>query len=176
MLGKNTLHFEKEQFDRLEVDCSNHKQWDVRKTSASNIREEAQKIADAMVAKKLKNMPSKQEVAEWKEIKASIQAKTRQLEEAKNNMQKATELALLLRKKAEATILAAKAGVAPDYIEDTVILALARSGGDGSIFKAIEGIVEKNPNWCIWNSLKDRRMERMCSEGDSDANTNDYSE
>lgn len=127
---------------------------DERKTGEIDVQAEAQKIADAMLAKKLKGMPSKEDVADWKANRdAYLKWRDEQKTEAERMADKQREIDDAMRDakskqtKAEAIIAAAKAGLHADHIEDAVILALAKMGEDTSIEDAMAAVVAGNPGW-----------------------------
>lgn len=126
-----------------------------------DVKAEAQKMADAIVAKKLKDMPSKEQVAEYKANKSEFDAymkfKAQMEESRKTDEDKAVEAeqkaelasAEISRKQREidAKIAALDAGIVKDYLADAVVLAMARVGDDGSFEEAMAAIVAKNPKW-----------------------------
>lgn len=93
------------------------------------IQAEAQKIADAMVAKKLKDMPTKEEVAafkQWQEAQAkpevtpemkALQEKLEALQAQSDELAKEAEANKTKATKLERERLAISAGVTQDYAE-----------------------------------------------------------
>lgn len=133
---------------------------DERKTGEIDVQAEAQKIADAMVAKKLKGMPTKDEVADWKANKADyLKWREEQKTEAERMADKQREIETAMkaaeRKQAtaDAMIAAAKLGLSADHIEDAVILAMARANEDTSIEEAMAAVVAGNPGWKVGVNL-----------------------
>ena len=119
---------------------------DERKTGM-DVKSEAQKIADAMVAKKLKGMPSKEELAEYRKWKDEQKTEAERLADIQNKAALALSAAEKREAKANAMIAAASAGIKPEHIDDAVILAMARMDDDTSIEDAIAKIAQANPSW-----------------------------
>lgn len=112
-----------------------------------DVKSEAQKIADAMVAKKLKGMPSKEELAEYRKWKDEQKTEAERLADIQNKAAQALSAAEKREAKASAMIAAAEAGIRPEHIDDAVILAMARMGDDTSIEDAVAKIAQANPSW-----------------------------
>lgn len=115
--------------------------------TGTDVKSEAQKIADAMLAKKLKGMPSKEEIADYRKWKDEQKTETERLADIKNQAAQALLKAEKREAKANAMIAAATAGLKPEHIEDAVILAMARADGDTSMDDAIAKVVQSNPSW-----------------------------
>lgn len=116
------------------------------KTGEGGTKNEAQKIADAMLAKKLKGMPSKEEVAEWQQWKEG-----QQMDAGADPQQKATEEATLqimkLQQEAEAKLAGIDAGIGLEHLDDAVILAMARTAQGVPVQQAMLDVAERNPYW-----------------------------
>lgn len=123
-----------------------HTEADEPKTG-EGVKSEAQRIADAMVAKKLKNMPSKEELAAFRKWQDEQKTETERLSEVQRKADEAIMEAERRENKANAMMAAAKAGLKAEHIEDAVILALAKSGDEVSIEETIESIAKNNPSW-----------------------------
>lgn len=113
----------------------------------ADINARAQKIADAMVAKKLKNMPSKEELAEFKAYKESQKTEAERVAESLKSAEDIKSKAEATMIRANAMICASKEGIKPDYIEDAIILAMAKVTDDVSIEDAIKEVASKNIGW-----------------------------
>ena len=125
---------------------------DERKTGM-DVKSEAQKIADAMVAKKLRGMPSKEELAAFRKWQDEQKTEAERIAEATRKATEALSAAQKREAKANAMIAAAGAGLKPEHIEDAVILAMARVDDDTTIEEAIKTIVKSNPNWIVGTNL-----------------------
>lgn len=118
---------------------------DERKTG--DVKSEAQKIADAMLAKKMKGMPSKEELAAFKKWQDEQKTENERLLEAQKAADAANAEASKKEAKANAMIAAVSAGIKTQHIEDAVILAMARVNDDTSIEDAIQTVAKNNPAW-----------------------------
>ena len=118
-----------------------------------DVKSEAQKIADAMVAKKLKGMPSKEEIAEYRKWKDEQRTEAERLADIQNKAAQALSAAEEREAKASAMIAAAEAGIRPEHIDDAVVLAMARVDDDTSIEDAVAKIVQANPSWKAGTNL-----------------------
>lgn len=125
---------------------------DEPKTGA-DVKSEAQKIADAMLAKKMKNMPSKEELAAFRKWQDDQKTEAQRIAEAQKQAEAALTAAEKREARANAMIAAAAAGLKPEHIEDAVILAMARADGDTSMEDAIAKVVQSNPSWRTGTSL-----------------------
>lgn len=121
-----------------------------------DVKAEAQKIADAMVARKLKNMPSKEELKEfhdWQEAKKTEAEKyADKMADADRRVKEAEAKSV----KADAYIYASKAGIKADHIDDAVILAMAKVNDDTTIEEAIMKVASTNPAWKAGTNLGDK--------------------
>lgn len=127
-----------------------------------DIKSEAQKLADGMFAKRMKGI-SKEEVEAYKANKDDfleyMNAKKTEAErvaEASKNAERLTQEAKQKEAKANAMILAVKAGIKPEHIEDAVILATAKVTDDMSLDEAIIKIADNNPAWKAGTNLGDK--------------------
>lgn len=127
-------------------DASAEKDADGRK-AGDDVRAAAQVIADAMVAKKLKNMPSKEELAEFRAYKESRKTEAERLADIQKAAEEATRVAQQRETTANAMIAAASRGVKAEHISDAVILAMAKVNDDTSLEEAMERVISSNPNW-----------------------------
>jgi hypothetical protein len=118
---------------------------DERKTG--DVKSEAQKIADAMLAKKMKGMPSKEELAAFKKWQDEQKTENERLLEAQKAADAANAEASKKEAKANAMIAAVNAGIKTKHLEDAVILAMARVNDDISIEEAIQTVAKNNPAW-----------------------------
>lgn len=128
-----------------------HMDADGQKTGL-DVKSEAQKIADAMVAKKLKNMPSKEELAAFRKWQDDQKSEAERIADAQQKAAQAMQNAERREQKASATIAAARAGLKAEYIEDAVILALAKCDDETSVEMAMENIAKKQPVLANWRS------------------------
>ncbi len=112
------------------------------------VREQAQKIADAMVAKKLKGMPTKAEIAEWKKWKTNQKSERARAAETQKVVDEATRIATALLLKTKAKIIAIYMGVERGHLDDAAILAVDRICGEVTAEMAMKEIIAKNPSWC----------------------------
>jgi hypothetical protein len=95
------------------------------KTETVDVKAEAQKIADAMVAKKMKDMPTKEELKAYKEYQESKKTEAEKQEEIKKELE-------LLKQEKENTIkenALLKKGVKSDDI-DYVMFKVSKMDGD----------------------------------------------
>lgn len=118
-----------------------------------DIKSEAQKLADGMFAKRMKGI-SKEEVEAYKankddflEYMNSKKTEAERVAEATKNAERLSSEAKAKEAKANAMILAVKAGIRPEHIEDAVILATAKVSDEVSIDEAIATIADSNPAW-----------------------------
>lgn len=118
---------------------------DERKTG--DVKSEAQKIADAMLAKKMKGMPSKEELAAFKKWQDEQKTENERLLEAQKAADAANAEASKKEAKANAMIAAISAGIKTEHLEDAVILAMVRTNDDTSIEDAIQTVAKNNPAW-----------------------------
>lgn len=118
---------------------------DERKTG--DVKSEAQKIADAMLAKKMKGMPSKEELAAFRKWQDEQKTESEKLADAQRKANEAAAQAAAKEAKANAMIAAAEAGFKPTQIKNAVILAVARADDETSIEDAIKAIAKENPEW-----------------------------
>lgn len=124
-------------------------QEDADERKPGDVKSEAQRIADAMVAKKLKGMPSKEELAAFKKWQDDQKTESEKLGEAQKAAESAKNEAAAKEAKANAMIAAAEAGFKPKQIKNAVILAMARADDETSIEDAIKAIAKENPEWII---------------------------
>lgn len=118
---------------------------DERKTG--DVKSEAQKIADAMLAKKMKGMPSKEELAAFKKWQDEQKTESEKLADAQRKANEAAAQAAAKEAKANAMIAAISAGIKTQHIEDAVILAMAKVSDETSIEDAIKVVAKSNPAW-----------------------------
>lgn len=119
---------------------------DERKTG-DDVKSEAQIIADAMVAKKLKNMPSKEEIAEFRQWKEERKTESEKIAEKLSEAERRVKDADAREAKASAIMVAAKMGITAEHIDDAVILATAKATDDLTLEEAIKNIATANPSW-----------------------------
>ena len=113
----------------------------------ADILAKAQKIADAMVAKKLQGMPSKEEVAEWNKWKKEQQTAEEQAAEVLKAAE-TKQAELDARENAlNAKLAAQTAGIKAEHIDDAVVLAMARVSDDVTLEAAMKDIAGKNAAW-----------------------------
>lgn len=128
-----------------EQDRSGQEGADERK--AGDVKSEAQKIADAMLAKKMKGMPSKEEIAAFKKWQDDQKTESEKLADAQRKANEAAVAAAAKEARANAMIAAVSAGVKGQHVEDAVILAMAKVSDDTSIEDAIKAVAKSNPAW-----------------------------
>lgn len=124
-----------------------HENADGLKTG-EDVKSEAQRIADAMVAKKLKNMPSKEELAAFRKWQDDQKTEAERIADIQR---KAAEAIADVEKReahARAMVAAAKAGLRSEHLDDAIILALAKSNDEVPIESALKAIAKNNPAWC----------------------------
>lgn len=136
----------------MDTQTAGHEGADEPKTG-TDVKSEAQKIADAMLAKKMKNMPSKEELAAFRKWQDDQKTEAQRIAEAQKQAEAALTAAEKREARANAMIAAATAGLKPEHIEDAVILAMARADGDTSMEDAIAKVVQSNPSWRTGTSL-----------------------
>lgn len=126
---------------------------DEPKNTGVDIKAEAQKLADAIVAKKLKGMPSKEEVKAFHEWKESQKTEAEKYADRMADADRRVAEAEAKASRADAYILASKAGIQAEHIDDAVILAMARANDDTTIEEAIMKVAESNPAWKAGTNL-----------------------
>lgn len=123
-------------------------QEDADERKPGDVKSEAQKIADAMVAKRLKGL-DRETIELFKENKDKfLQFMDSQKSEA-DKIEEAQRSVAEKEAKASAMIAAAEAGFKPKQIKNAVILAMARADDETSIEDAIKAIAKENPEWII---------------------------
>ena len=117
------------------------------------IKSDAQKMADWMLAKRLEGI-SREELDTIKENKKDIFAylESRKTEadriaEARRKANEAEQKAAAREARADAMMQAIKAGIKAEHIEDAVILALAKVSDDTTLEDAIGQVAKGNPSW-----------------------------
>ena len=130
--------------------------------TGEDIKSEAQKLADGMFAKRMKGI-SKEDIESYKANKADFEAylnekktEAERVAEAKKNAEKIASEAKAKEIKADAMIKAVKEGIKPEYIEDAVILAMAKANDDVSLDDAIHTVAENNSAWKVGANLGDK--------------------
>lgn len=109
--------------------------------------EQAQAMIDSAMRRKLKNMPSKEELADFRAYKESQQSEAEKIATALQNAENEKAEAAKLTRIAEAKLAALDAGVTKEHIDDAVILAMAKASDDAKIEEAMAGIAKSNPAW-----------------------------
>jgi hypothetical protein len=125
---------------------------EVKETTTSteiDAKTEAQKIADAMVAKKLKGMPSKEELKAYKEWQESQKTEAEKTNEKVTAAEKEKLEALAEAKSLKATVSCLKQGVITDSVDDVVALAQRLVTEDVTIDDAIKQVVKKYPSFAF---------------------------
>jgi hypothetical protein len=112
---------------------------------SDDLRSEAEKLADAIVRKKLKGMPTKEDVAEWKEWKISQQTEAERTAALQKEAEDAIAEAGRMQREAAARIAAATLGITPEYMDDAIALAALRVTDDVPIEAALKLVTEKHP-------------------------------
>lgn len=118
-----------------------------------DVKAEAQKIADAMVARKMKNMPSKEELKAFHEWQEAQKTEAEKYADIKADADRRVKEAEAKSNKADAYIYASKAGIKAEHIDDAVILAMAKVNDDTTIEEAILKVAETNPAWKAGTNL-----------------------
>lgn len=139
---------------------------DERKTG-EDVKSEAQKIADAMVAKKLKNMPTKEELAEYRKWKDEQKTESERIADRLSEADKRVAEADVREAKANAMITAAKLGIAADHIDDAVILATAKANDSLTLEEAMKGIAQSNPSWTTSVKLPESGSNPAMDDGET---------
>lgn len=114
-----------------------------------DVRSEAQKLADGMLAKKMKNMPSKEELAAFRKWQDDQKTEAQRIADVQRKAEDAISAAERREAKANAMIAAASNGIKSEHIEDAVILAMARVNDDTTIEEEIAKIAQANPTWKV---------------------------
>lgn len=107
---------------------------------AETVEDKAQKIADAIVAKKLAKMPTKEELAEFKAYKDSLKTETEKQNEVNQEMTKTKNENMTLKQ--ENALL--KKGISA---EDMEFVQFKISKMDGDFDENLEEFLEKNPKY-----------------------------
>ena len=121
-----------------------------------DVKAEAQKIADAMVARKMKNMPTKEELQEYRNWKEAQKTETEKYADKMADADRRVKEAEAKANKADAYIYASKAGIKAEHIDDAVILAMAKVNDDTTIEEAIMKVALTNPAWKTGTNLGDK--------------------
>lgn len=116
-------------------------------TRGNDVKSEAQKIADAIVAKKLKGMPSKEELKAYKEWQENQKTEEQKQSEAMSAAEQAKQKAEARAAAAEAKAACLMAGVAVDYVDDAMVLAQHLVDDNTDINAAIKKVVDKYPTF-----------------------------
>ena len=143
---------------------------DERKTG-EDVKSEAQKIADAMVAKKLKNMPSKEELADYRKWKEEQKTESERIADKLSEADKRVAEADMREAKANAMITAAKLGITADHIDDAVILATAKAKDDLTLEEAMKSIAKSNPSWTATVKLPESGSNPAEDDGSKSTDT-----
>jgi len=122
---------------------------DGQKTGEIDVEAKAQRIADAIVAKKLKGMPSKEEVSAFKKWQEEQKTEGQRIADKEAELNKKEEAIAKREAITAAKTYAMSAGVKPDHLEDAVILATAKAGDGDTIEEMIDKVVAANPSWKI---------------------------
>lgn len=117
----------------------------VTESNEQDVKSEAQKIADAMLAKKLKGMPSKEELKAFKEWQESQKTEEQKQSDAISAAEQAKLAAEQRAAAAEAKTACLIEGIAADYVDDAIVLAQRLVNDDMDINAAIKKIAEKYP-------------------------------
>jgi hypothetical protein len=122
---------------------------DAKDTTSTTVdaKAEAQKIADAMVAKKLKGMPTKEELKAFKDWQESQKTEEQKTNEKVTAAEKEKQDALTEANTLKATVACLKQGVASDNVDDVVVLAQRLISDDVTIDDAIKQVVKKYPQF-----------------------------
>lgn len=147
---------------------SGQKGADERKTG-ENVKSEAQKMADWMLAKRLEGI-SKDELetikANKEDIFSYLESRKTEADKITEAQRKATEAeknAANREARANAMMQVMKAGIKAEHIEDAVILAMAKVSDDITIEEATRQVAANNPSW--------KTDVRLPGEGGNPANS-----
>lgn len=132
-----------------------------------DVKSEAQKIADAMVAKKLKNMPSKEELADYRKWKEEQKTESERIADRLSEADKRVAEADVREAKANAMITAAKLGISADHIDDAVILATAKANDSLTLEEAMKSIAQSNPSWTTSVKLPESGSNPAIDDGET---------
>lgn len=136
-----------------------------------DVRSEAQKIADAMVAKKLKNMPTKEELADYRKWKEEQKTESERIADKLSEADRKVAEAEAITSKANAMITAAKLGITADHIDDAVILATAKASDDLTLEDAMKTIAKSNPSWTAKVKLPESGSNPAEDDGSKNTDT-----
>lgn len=117
--------------------------------TGEDLEAKAQKIADAMLAKKMKNMPSKEELQAFKKWQDEQKTEAERLADAQKQIEADRQEAQQQLTRANAMVSVVKAGIKADKVEDAIILAMAKSNDEISLEEAIKNIADNNPSWKV---------------------------
>ena len=115
--------------------------------TGDDIEAKAQKIADAMLAKKMKNMPSKEEFQAFKKWQDEQKTEAQRIADAQKQIEHDKQDAQAQLARANAMVSVIKAGIKAEKVEDAIILAMARTTDELSVEDAIKKIADENPSW-----------------------------
>lgn len=115
----------------------------------ADIMAEAEKLANHIVGRKLKGMPTKEEIADYKAWKESQQTEAERMETVKEEARQAKQEAENIKAEYTAKIEAVALGIKPEFVDDVLILAKAKASDEVTIEKAIAMIADKNPSWMV---------------------------
>ncbi|MEG2428891.1 MAG: hypothetical protein RSA99_00755 [Oscillospiraceae bacterium] len=115
------------------------------KPAVDESKAEAQKIADAMVAKKLKGMPTKEELKAFKDWQDTQKTTEQKQQDLINAEKLARTVAEQETNTLKATVSCLKQGVNADSVDDVVALAQRLVSDSIDIDTAIKTVVEKYP-------------------------------
>lgn len=113
--------------------------------TAEQLRAEAQKLADGMLAKKLKGMPSKEELAAYRKWQDERKTDEQRQAEAATAAQQALQDAEARAAAAEAKALCFGKGVQKDFVEDAMTLAARMVSDEVDMDKALDRVLAKYP-------------------------------
>ena len=115
--------------------------------TGEDLEARAQRIADAMLAKKMKNMPSKEEFQAFKDWQNAQKSEAERLADTQRQLEADRQEAQQQLTRANAMVSVIKAGIKADKVEDAIILAMAKSNDEISLEEAIKSIADNNPSW-----------------------------
>jgi hypothetical protein len=141
--------------------------------TATDVKAEAQKIADAMVARKLKGMPTKEEIKAFKEWQDSQKTEEQKTNDKISEAEKAKTAAELRAVELEAKVSALSQGVKSDSVDDVVALAQRLVTDDVTVEDAIKQVVKKYPQFASETTKESKPNVTTSTQTSQNTDTDD---
>lgn len=145
-------------------------------STETDTKAEAQKIADAMVAKKLKGMPTKEELKAYKEWQEAQKTAEQKINEKVTAAEKAKLDAEAETNALKATVACLKQGVVADSVDDVVTLAQKLVTEEITIDDAIKQVLKKYPQFGAGEEEKGGVKPKIVTSGNPKGGNNDPSD